>query len=430
MEQLKRLLAACVLAVLCIVPARADFTVLDTNATGFATFNSNTQKVARNEHGTLVSYLKSRNAAYTAQGVVFKLIPPGGPMVEVATATLATNPPCVEASASGEFFAAFPDWTANVLHAYVWRDISASTTPERLTFSLVGDGKFSCAFDESRRTFYYIGLSGTLVQWRVDHGVFYTRKLWAQNINLAQYPSLQVSSDGVLHAFWNTLTGSAPSYRSVQYLVSPDGGNTWMSNWHPAGTANAFLPYPAPPVASDEFGASFRMTRDEDHGANAFMLSAYADSAQIAAVWSFVPGYAERCFVSQKRCSSVFMRYQRKTLARDQIVPIRLGNRVLRPHGGGGLFKRGGRLFFVTTETAELVLARVEGESFVEVSRIAIPDAGPNRCPFELSIFRGSDADDDVIGTFTHLNVSCADWATMPDNAGVTSEVVAFRLPL
>lgn len=440
MQQLKRLLAVCALAFLSSVSARAEFTVLETSATGIATFNSNTQKAARNQHGTLIAYVKSRNAALTAQEVTFKLIDRTGTVSTIMTETRGANAPCVEASSTGEFFAVISDFAAGYLTALVWRDISASTTPERVDIWVGGSGKIACAFDNSRRTLFYLGTTGTLVKWRVDHAVTATSQVWNPPYaldNRAEYPSLTLSQDGVLNVFWNTVTGGSNSYRSIQYLASPDGGNFWSRVWKPVGYIAGAASLP---VVADESGASTTLTRGEDHNATAFMLSAYADAGNVAAVWSFSPGFEERCFVNFRRCSAAFVRYSKDELtrhstassapARELVVPVTLGEKVLRPLGGGGLFRRGGKLHFITTEQADVVVSRLEGDEFVEIRRAPIPAAGAGRCPFQLSIFRGSDADGDVIGTFTTLNVSCSAWATMPDNSAVTGDVVFFRVTL
>ena len=44
-----------------------DVTLVDGDATGYATFQSHNQKVAWNERGIFITHIRTRNEAYTAQ---------------------------------------------------------------------------------------------------------------------------------------------------------------------------------------------------------------------------------------------------------------------------------------------------------------------------------------------------------------------------
>ena len=397
-------------------------------------FNSNTQKIARNKHGTIIGYVRRQNAASTSQEIVFTRIDPLGVKTEVLNETHATNPPCVESGADGEFFALFPDWSLSLLHVYVWRDISVNVTPERHVFPLYGSGKFSCSFDESRRLLYYISINGDLVSFNVDSGNFSKQQIWTHATNVAQYPYLQISGDGSLHVFWNTLTGNKISYRGIQYLVTPDGALNWYRNWHPAGSANFWLQSPINhmPVLSDESGMSFLLSREEDLLRNSFMLSGYADNDAIAAIWHSVPNQFERCFVKFERCTSVLVVYDRKTLARSyQAVPLLLGRIPVRPHGGAGLIKRGGKFYIVWNDHSDVIVARLEGSALVKVARESIPGASDSHCPYALTVERGHDSDTDIVGVFTLLMANCVDWATSSAPAGTfEGKLFRFRVQL
>lgn len=425
-----RALAACVLALLCGA-ARAqtiDFAMVDSSAIGYATFNSLTQKIARNQRGTLLAYTKSQNADYTAQSIRFVIVRPEGSTSEVLSETWATNAPCVEASDSGEFFAAFPDWSSNNLRLYIWRDITAGAPPEVYTYPIQWDGKFTCVFDESRRTLYYLGLSGRLVKARVDAGTFDTQQLWTNGANPVQYPSLHISRDGVLHVFWLTITGSNIHYRSVQYMATPNDGANWFQTWHPrfAGAPVAL------PVVPDETGASTPMSRMEDIAANTPLEATLADDDSFQAVWLFVPGFAERCFPVEKRCSSVYIKHSRLTGQRTaQHVPIRAANgSVLRPKGGGGLVRRGADVYFITADQSDIVLLKAGDFGMEQIKRFAVPGGGPDRCSYSLGVAKGQNSDPDIIGTFTLLDVSCPTWATYSGPVPLTGAVIRFRLAL
>lgn len=435
MQHILRLLAAGVFALLSGAASAQtiEFATVDPSAVAFATFNSNTQKIARNKNGTLVAYVKETNAAYDAQRINFVRIDQAGTQSLVLSEVHATNAPCIEASATGEFFAAFSDWSLGVVRVYVWRDLSASTVPEKYAFSTAGSGKFSCSFDENRRILYYLGYDGKLVRFGVDGLQFAASSLWYQASNVAQYPNLQASRDGSLHVFWNTLTGTAVSYRGVQYLTTPNDAVNWYRNWHPAGTANAWLQSPTNymPVASDESGASFSLSRGEDYIRNSYLLAAYADDEVIGAFWQSTPNYMERCFGNEKRCTAVLVMYDRKTAARTlQMVPMLIGRNPIRPQGGGGFVKRGSSLHLVWSERNDIVVAKLTGNLLTEVAREPIPGATDANCPYSLTIEKGNSADNDIVGVLTVLDATCSTWATYSGSAPVTGSVLRFRVAL
>ncbi|MCP4738440.1 MAG: hypothetical protein GY873_30060 [Bosea sp.] len=430
MHPLKRLFAVCALVLLCGAARTQtiEFATVDPAAVGFATFNANTQKIARNRHGALLAYVKGQNASYTGQDVRFVLVSPEGSSAEVLAETWATNAPCIEASDSGEFFAAFPDWSLNQLKLFIWRDVAANRTPERHVLSLQGDGKFSCVFDENRRTLYYLGHSGVLVKARVDGVSFETQQLWTNGANPAQYPALHISRDGVLHVFWSSVTGSNVHYRSAQYLATPNDGGNWFQTWHPRFTGASV----SVPVAADETGLSTTMSRSEDIAANTPLEATLADDDSFQAIWLFTPGFAERCFTVEKRCSSVHIKHSRLTGQRvAQHVPIRAGaGSVLRPKGGGGLIRRGPDVYFITTDQNDVVLLKIADAGATEVGRFAVPGGGPGRCPYSLGVAKGHESDADIVGSFTLLDVSCAIWATYTGSPPLTGSVIRFRVAL
>jgi hypothetical protein len=432
MSFITQLAAMCLIAFCGIAPgggAQAfDFSTVDASTVGFATFNSNTQKIARNRHGMMLAYTKGQNASYTSNDIRFVHVAPTGAQTEVLAQTFATNPPCIEASDTGEFFAAFPDWVNNVLRVYIWRDISVSMQHETHVFSMPGSGKFSCVFDEARRTLYYVGLGGNFVKFRADNGVFISQQLWVDGENAVQYPSLHLSRDGVLHAFWVTITGNNSHYRSVQYMASPNDGIDWFTTWHLrfSGTALAL------PVVPDESGPTTMLSRSEDIGANTYMESSLADDDSFQAIWFYVPGFAERCFPVEKRCSAVYVKYSRLTGQRvAQHVPvISGGGAVIRPKGGSGLVRRGGQVYYLTLDKTDLVLLKAGDFGMTEVRRTPVPGAGPSNCAYALGTAKGRETDIDILGTLTVLDVSCADWATYTGSVPLTGRVLRVRAAL
>ena len=85
--------------------AEVRLTLLDAEATGYATFQSHNQKVAANANGIFTTHIRSRNEAFTAQQWRLSRSLDNGATFETLYESVdATNAPAIETDAAGNLY--------------------------------------------------------------------------------------------------------------------------------------------------------------------------------------------------------------------------------------------------------------------------------------------------------------------------------------
>lgn len=222
---------------------RFDVTCVENQVIPYATFQSHNQKVVANRRGIFMTYLRRRNAEYTAQHWRLMHSTDGGRSFRVLFEhTDATNAPCLCTDADDNIYMYRPDWFDRTmcLYRFLASDDYAKPTfvnPYRLNSV---SGKFSMDIDTAKGLLYIVQNSGNmLLVTNLQGEVQYARRIWQTGpIACMEYPHVCVAPDGVLHLAWKTETHTRPPeakamrffatpYWSVHHMQSRDGGLTW-----------------------------------------------------------------------------------------------------------------------------------------------------------------------------------------------------------
>src|SRR6185503_9362908 len=125
-----------------------ELTCVDSQATGYGTFQSHNQKVVANRRGYFMTHIRTRNEAYTAQHWRLSWSRDGGRnFTTLHEGTNATNPAVIETDAENNLYLIRPDFADG--HAYLYRFRAAQDYREALISRITNGaaGKYSMAFD-------------------------------------------------------------------------------------------------------------------------------------------------------------------------------------------------------------------------------------------------------------------------------------------
>src|SRR5208282_1191575 len=160
-----------------------------------------------NRHGIFLAYIRSRNAAYTAQQWRLVRSTDGGRhFTTVFEAADATNPPVLETDADDNLFLARPDFVDG--HAYLYRFSAADGYAHPLVSKIPqgAAGKYAMILDRPRRQLYFVSHNNSFHTLGLDGLVRRSVILLKDGPDAAlQYPSLSLTPDGTLHAAWTTV---------------------------------------------------------------------------------------------------------------------------------------------------------------------------------------------------------------------------------
>ena len=218
------------------VPARetpgladVELTLVDGEATGYATFQSHNQKIVSNENGIFMAHIRSRNEAYTAQQWRLSRSTDGGQsFTTVHEATHATNPAVLETDAHANIYLVRPDF--NDGHAYLYRFLAADDYAEPIITKIPkgSAGKYCMIYDGERQQLYYFAWGRTFYIIGLDGEITHSRELCLSGENAdPQYPHFSLDRQGVLHTAWTTVKQGEYLYWDIHYMASPDGGVNW-----------------------------------------------------------------------------------------------------------------------------------------------------------------------------------------------------------
>jgi hypothetical protein len=231
---------------------------VDDRTFGYGTFQSNNQKVVSNRNGIFMTYVKTRNEPYTAQGWrLLRSVDGGERFTTVYEAVDATNPPVLETDEADNVYLARPDFLDG--HAYLYRFLASEGYARPHVSKIEGGsaGKYCAMYDGARGQLTYFAHNGTFHVVGLDGKVRNSyRLLEAGRTAVQQYPSLSLDLDGTLHAAWTTVKHSVYLYWDIHYARSRDGGGTWERL---DGTRLT------PPLVADDGGPADQIILDDEY---------------------------------------------------------------------------------------------------------------------------------------------------------------------
>lgn len=408
--------------------------------TTFAIFNGNGTHVATNSRGTILAYQASTTqpATYLDQREIVSFYA-GDPLstqpVKLLDVSGPMNAPCVAATSSGEFWAAVADYVKNIVYVYRWADPSTSTTPQSWKFSSDQgqNGKWSCAYDEQRRQFYFIGTGFRLLTVD-DFGVMTDQKILTQTAlthgrYYAEYPNISVGDDGYLDLAWTTVdkTYSVPQYHGIQYMQSPNGGQHWSITG-----SGPYIATPTTQAGPDEYGGSLVVNYfGELFNRNTFLTAMAPLKGSLYFAFMVAPKPGERC-LGNPRCTIAMMKYPRHPTALSQPD-------VARPFRGSDysiaraapylqFVERQGELFFLAAGSDTLAVYKLNQSSgmFDQVTTVDPRSDPANTCVGGMVADQANRASADILGAIAIVHTPCSAWDQTPINT--RTDVLLFRM--
>ena len=246
--------------------ASFHLTLVDDEATGYATFQSHNQKVVAGAGGIFMTFIRTRNEKYTAQEWRLVRSTDGGESFRIVhESTNATNPPVIELDENGALYLIRPDFVDG--NAYLYRFLAEDdyAKPRVSTIPRGAAGKYSMAYDRARKQLYYFAHNNTFHVVGLDGTVRRSVDLLRHGKNaVLQYPLLSLDPRGALHAAWTTQKHGVYLYWDIHHMVSPDGGVSWRTL---SGKPLEL------PVTADDGGAATRITLDDEFESHTWLSS-------------------------------------------------------------------------------------------------------------------------------------------------------------
>lgn len=365
-----------------------QLTCVDPQATGYGTFQSHNQKVGSNRRGIFMTYLRSRNEAYTAQSWRLSWSTNAGESFSTLfAATNATNPPLLETDADDNLYLVRPDFVDN--HAYLYRFLAKENyrTPYITKLTNGAAGKYAMILDTPRKQIAYFAHNSTFHLVGLDGVVRSSTSLLKDGKNAAlQYPSLSLTEDGTLHTAWTTVKHGVYLYWDIHYMQSPDGGLTWRRmNGAPL----------SPPLIAAEDGPTDRITLDDEFDCHTWLSN-----------FMVKDGKAHFLYLAQTNPPRQhYVRYDLETAKREADVQPDFRGENISLRGLDGFFasSRGcpnSRLFCVSKDAAQSRIACLASDDNGRTWHdYAVSE--PVTSPYAIGGCREVTADGWVIGSFT-----------------------------
>ncbi len=277
-----------------------ELVCVDDKATGYGTFQSHNQKVVSNKHGIFMTHIRTRNKNYTAQMWRLMRSTDGGKTFSVVHQdTHATNPPVLETDEEGNIYLVRVDFQDG--NAYLYRFLSALNLRHPRITAIPGGaaGKYAMRYDPTRKQLYFFSHNNTFHVVGLDGKVRKRVQLLRPGKNaVLQYPLLDMTPDGVLHAAWTTQQHGVYMYWDIHHMLSRDGGDTWQDF---SGTKFAM------PVIADDTGPATRITWDDEFEYHSWLSSFRVKSGKLHFVY----------LAQRKPARQHYMRYDMATHRRD-----------------------------------------------------------------------------------------------------------------
>jgi hypothetical protein len=250
-----------------------ELVCVDEGAIAAATFQSHNQKVVSNAHGVFMTYLRTRNEAYTAQQLrLLRSVDGGRRFATLYAATHATNPPVLETDERANLYLVRPDFVDG--NAYLYRfSPPGYSSPAVSKIPSGSAGKYAMIYDGPRRRLYYFAHNDTFHVLDLEGRVLRTTTVLKDGPDaVLQYPHLSLTPDGTLHAAWTTVRHGKYLYWDIHHLLSKDGGQTWQTM---AGRAVAL------PAIADQHGPADRVIRDDEYEVHTWLSSFLAKDGKL-----------------------------------------------------------------------------------------------------------------------------------------------------
>jgi len=232
-------------------------TLVDSTATGYATFQSHNQKVVSNNNGIFITHIRSRNEPYTAQQWRLSQSTDGGTTFStIYEATHATNPPVLETDEHNNIYLVRPDFLDNKAYYYRFLVQNNYQNPSIVGIRDGSAGKYCMVYDSDQEFFYYFAWGSKLWGFKTNGTVRLKRELCKGGDNAGpQYPLCYLDENANLHTAWTTQKHGVYMYWDIHYMVSIDSGRTWQKM---DGTPLQI------PIKVDDSGPSDRITLDDE----------------------------------------------------------------------------------------------------------------------------------------------------------------------
>ena len=279
---------------------------VDDEATAYATFQSHNQKVISNRRGIFMTYIRSRNKAYTAQSWRMLRSTDGGKTFTVVyEGTHATNPPVLETDERGNIYLMRVDMRLPLKDkcAYLYR-FSTEKDFREPAISMIprgAGGKFAMMYDPRRDQLYFLRQPvGQFFVIGSDGRVKSARQLVRTGPDAKmEYPLFSLDPDGTLHVAWTAQRDGKYLYWSIHHMLSPDGGESWRN------LAGATL---STPVTADQTGPSLRVTLDDEFEYHTWLANFMVKAGKVHFVY----------WAQTKPRRQHYVRYDVATAKRDQ----------------------------------------------------------------------------------------------------------------
>jgi hypothetical protein len=371
-------------------PTRAlQAVLLDTATTGYATFQSDCQKVVSNPYGYFLTYEHVEGTSATPgvwrlvqskdQGRTFQTL--------IEDTTHATRAPALETHSGGMLYLASPDWLTNNSQVLIFNPNDHTEhlipLPGVITYA-----KYAAAFDEPNHLLYYSATQSghTLTIDTMTDAVTNIQLFTSGQHAEVHYPNLALGADGLLYYGWTTTKIGSSLYYSDHFVVNSNRGQTWAV---PGGQTLT------PPLIADDTGPSVLVTQPSDIGTSNWMDNLLPWKGKVHFVYTNTNG----------------QRYVRYNMA----LPYGIDKRVDQIQGDtiklGGL----GNFFAADDQTGYLYLtgpvyasyniatliSRDNGETWHDFAQSVI---SPGPVAYATGGFRKVTTDGGIIGSFTDNN--------------------------
>jgi len=307
-------------------------TLVDSDPKGYGTFQSHNQKIVANARGIFMAYDHFTDPAGPNVWRLARSVDRGKSFTTIYEGKHGTRAPVLETDAAGNLYLAHPDfgWKGSPRRTFCFYRFLAADDyrePRISTFPKIHcDAKYAMVYDAPRSRFYIATQYGRLLTVSMDGALERNVRVWIQNGPNAstQYPLLHLDETGCLHHGQTTTRSGVSTYRSIQYIRSPDGGLAWETM---DGSRLAI------PVVPDETGPTDMICLPDELDVRTWLAGLFAKAGKVHFMY-----YADRPLHRRH-----YVRFDLRTGRRDRDTwPAHPKGRWLGEtislRGSGGLF--------------------------------------------------------------------------------------------
>ena len=392
--------------------------LVDSNAIGYATFQSHNQKVVSNTNGLFATYNRQANANYTSETWrLVRSVDDGATFTTVYEGTDTIHPPDLETDLEGNLYASRTDRATG--NAYLYRFAVTNYAAEpRITPITNGISSYTrLLYEPAEDQFiHWVGTKGlydTFHVMRRDGSLVAGYQLFSQgpgqNAWMA-YPHLSRDpGSGVLYASYTTAFFGHYLYWDIHCMATEDSGRTWRKL---DGTPLSL------PLVPDNTGPTDRVTLDDEFDFHTWLSSSLAKDDKLHFVYWAESNPQKQRYVRLNARTGVrevdvprlFQRTNDTVMALDGFF----ASRAALPHA---------TLYFVSSIENETRLACMasddDGQSWYLYARSEQTFARQKwHGTYAIGGTPELTAEGRIVGTFTHLHTN-ADSFYEPDSGSV-----------